>query len=144
METAIVVFLLLFVCGCALNQTEIVGRVLPHADAGDIPYSLDGKTEGFWVPTGEILSRAEPAILRYIEEQDGKIFANIDRYRCQYVGIVVQGKKRVYCNFFWPTEDEADWKENFVFVLDGGDMYFQLEYDVDSSKCLNFSVNGEA
>ena len=51
---------------------------------------------------------------------------------------------RIYCNFFEPTEDEADWEENFVFVFDGGDMYFQLEYDVESSRCSNFAVNGEA
>ncbi len=144
METAAIVILILLVCGCAMNQAHINGTILADADAGDIPYSRDGKTEGNWVPTAEMIAGAEPIVLEYIEAKSAEIFAKLDRYQCQYVGIVVAGKKRIYCNFFEPTEDEADWEENFVFVFDGGDMYFQLEYDVESSRCSNFAVNGEA
>lgn len=144
METAVIVILILLVCGCAMNQVHIDGTILADADADDVPYSLDGEIEGNWVPTAEMIARAEPIVLKYIEANDERIFAKLDRYRCQYVGIVVEGKKRLYCNFFELTEDEADWKESFVFVFDGGDMYFQLEYDVESARCLNFAVNGEA
>jgi len=142
METAVIVILILLACGCAMNQAHINGTIL--ADGGDVAYSRDGKVEGYWVPTDETIARAAPAVLDYIEAQSAEIYAKLERYRCQYVGIVVAGKKRIYCNFFEFTDDEADWKERFVFVFDGGDMYFQLEYDVDSGGCLNFEVNGEA
>ena len=42
------------------------------------------------------------------------------------------------------SDEEKDWHTNPVFVEDGGNWYFQIEYDVDTEKCLSISVNGKA
>lgn len=143
-ECSVIVLLLLFLCGCASSQPVIAGAILPATAEYGLPFCRDGEPDGVWLPTEEEIRQAEPVVVRYILEQDAVIFGNLENYRCQYFGLLFKGKKRIYCNFFWPDGDETDWKEKPVFVFDGGDSYFQLEYDVETGRCLNFSVNGEA
>ncbi len=144
-EFSVVFLLLLFLCGCASSQSVIQGVILPATEEFGFPWSKDGKPEGIWLPTGEMVRQAEPVIAKYIREQDAGIFGNIESYRCQYIGILIKGKKRIYCNFFWLDEwEDENWEKEPLFVMDGGDAYFQLEYDVESGQCLHFSVNGEA
>ena len=130
--------------GCATTKQKFIIGAILHVSKDDIPYSLDGKPQKTWTPTEELIQQIEPDILKYIQISNKEIFENINKYRCQYFGIIVKGKKRIYCNFFYLTKDEQDWKINPVIVYDGGNWYFQLEYDVESKRCLNFEVNGEA
>ena len=140
----------LAVVGCGQRQQQeqeqmlITGVVLPRSSAHFLPDSRDGKPIGAWTPSQAAIKLAEPAILEYIKESDQDIFENLDQYRCQYFGIIVAGKKRIYCNFFWFTEESQDWRTRPIFALDGGSWYFQLEYDVETGQCLNFAVNGES
>ena len=97
-----------------------------------------------WEPTQEDIDIAEPIIVDFIKIKNKKIFSNLGRYKCQYFGIFKDNKKRIYCNFFYFTEDIKDWKSKPIEVDDGGDCYFQLEYDVENKECLNFRVNGKA
>jgi len=131
----------IFLCGCDSPQDEITGVILPITNEHIASWLAD--TKG-WMPTKAIIKKAEPVILTYIKDSDEEIFNKLDSYRCQYVGIINEGKKRIYCNFFWLTDEEKDWHTNPVFVVDGGNWYFQIEYDVDTEKCLSISVNGEA
>jgi len=55
---------------------------------------------------------------------------------------VIGGKKIIYGNFFCSEED--NWRQEFVMVIDGGDCYFQVEYDVGSEKLIKLIVNGES
>jgi hypothetical protein len=48
----------------------------------------------------------------------------------------------VWGNFFC-RPPRADWRHEPVLVDDGGDCFFQLEYDVDAGRFSNLLVNGE-
>ena len=99
-----------------------------------------------WNPTREQLDGAEPDVLEKIQRSEPELFQRIDQYRCQYFGITVDGRKRIYYNFFLNDTEafDGDWRTEPVFVLDGGSDYFHLEYDLESRQCTNFYVNGEA
>ena len=124
------------------NMKHISGAILPTTNGHYVPYSPDGKITGGWTPTAEQIIKVQPSLLKYIEKSNKIIYNNINNYRCQFFGIIVNEKKRIYCNFFWITDFYKDWQTKPVIVDDGGNHYFQLEYDVKTGKCLNFSVNG--
>lgn len=48
-----------------------------------------------------------------------------------------------YGNFFC-TDSGMNWTYEWIFILDGGDCYFQLQFDVESSTFTELTVNGEA
>ena len=79
----------------------------------------------------------------FSEREIKNIYDNISKYNVQFVGIISKGKKRIYCNFF-PNEIDDYWKKDLVFVFDGGFWFWQIEYDLETGKCLNFQSNGYA
>jgi hypothetical protein len=81
----------------------------------------------------------EEAKLRSWNKQLPNKFRN---YKRQYVGVVVDGSKRIFINFF--CHISGSWNDRFVQILDGGDCYFQVEYDIGTQKFLNLQINGEA
>lgn len=119
------------------KSVKIQGIILPSDQISWI------SPEG-WTPTQEDIDAAEPAIAAFIKTKNDKIHSNLDKYRCQYFGIYKDKRKRIYCIFFYFTADRKDWKSKAVIVKDGGDSYFQLEYDMENKACLNFRVNGQA
>jgi hypothetical protein len=48
-----------------------------------------------------------------------------------------------YGNFFC-TDSGMNWTYEWIFIVDGGDCYFQLQFDVESSTFTELTVNGEA
>lgn len=63
----------------------------------------------------------------------------------------------IYANFFPKSDmDDSydhhgnlrfkgqDWLHTWVIVMDGGDSYFELEYDADSHTFVEFHKHGEA
>jgi hypothetical protein len=121
-----ITLIVLTVVGCSTKQEQITGVILPTSKGHYLPYSNDGKPTGGWKLSKAMIKKAQPVILEYIKDSDKEIFENLDQYRCQYFGIIINGKKRIYCNFFWLTEDKKDWRTNPIVVDDGGNWYFQL------------------
>jgi hypothetical protein len=39
---------------------------------------------------------------------------------------------------------DTNWKENFIFVADGGACYFQFKFDTSTGEFFDLIVNGEA
>lgn len=119
------------------NKNLIISHIFPAN-------SFHNQEIGGWAPTPEEIWAIEPTILDFIKASNQKIYAKIDLYRCQYFGIYVNGRKRIYCNFFrfQYSEWDKDWRTRPIFVDDGGDWYFQLSYDVIDKACRDFSVNG--
>jgi len=70
------------------------------------------------------------------------VWERLDKYNRQYVGMILDGKKIIYANYF--CESVETWRKDFVFVLDGGDCFFQFKYDVDSAQFFDLQVNGVA
>ena len=111
----------------------------------------------FWEPSVDDVSRAEkgtrqslgallddPELGAYQRTKVEFILENLDQYRRQYVGIVVDGEKRIWCNAFLAEGHFPDWQSRPVYVLDGGRYFWQIEYRLLKDDCVNFYIHGEA
>lgn len=125
--------------GYVLVKGEGLEGVIFPACAG---FTLDGTTATYWTPTKEEVLRAESRIPAFLKAKAPRLTRPLARYKRQYVGLVVGGKKRVLCNFFLTSPPQ--WQRRPVVVEDGGEAFFHLEYDLESDQCLNLQINGEA
>lgn len=66
----------------------------------------------------------------------------LPEYKRQYVGIVVDGHKRIFCNFF--CADDLPLSDKPFVVFDGGEWFFRIQYDLEDKKCYHFNANGYA
>ena len=111
---------------------------------------------GNWKPSEEDTQKALTAIQAYLEKPTAtnawtlgeikKILAHTKHYRVQFKGVVVDGRKLIYCNFF-PADSGQEfksWKELVVLVCDGGFDFWQIYYDPKTGECLEFMSNGDA
>jgi hypothetical protein len=114
---------------------------------------------GAWTPSVEETQRALIAIHSFLERSTSgdrrsigeikKILDNIKKYRVQFVGVVREKRRVIWCNFFpaprtGEKDEFEDWKHSEVTVCDGGYWFWQIEYDPGTGKCLHFSANGYA
>ena len=108
----------------------------------------------FWTPSlsdALALEKALPDYLRrHLSRQDRlasdkkePLWERAKRSKRQYVGVHLEGRRIVYANLFCEAFG-SDWRSERVDVDDGGDCYFQVEYDVDKATFANLMVNGGA
>ena len=70
---------------------------------------------------------------------------NYDSYLRQYVGIIVDGQKLVFCNYSEGTKADPSTDYIFierVFVPDGGVHFLQCRFDPEEKTCSNVSMIG--
>lgn len=106
-----------------------------------------------WVPSKAQTSMALEAIYKFLNKKMTPDWRNRQRkiiqdqlssYHVQFVGIIIDGRKSIHCNFF-PDEDSFKHdKDSYVYVLDGGASYWRINYDIEKNICFDFEVNGEA
>jgi hypothetical protein len=120
---------------------------------------------GGWTPTPLQTNKAVAGILEFLEKPENfldghfdlpgmdkkreaeeirKIAENLSNFRVQFIGITRNGKKKIYCNFFPSSGHFQYWKRKFVFVLDGGHSFWQIECDPNTGNVLNYTHNGYA
>ena len=149
------------------------GAIFPASRAARealVPGLGDKEIESYWTPSAADVvelerrlppfleqrlagDKAEVAKLAWIDRSKSaaaldqkhvaSILGRLARTRRQYVGIVVDGTRRIVVNCF-PIEGFPDWDRQFVFVLDGGDWFWEVQYDVASRSFLRFQYNGDA
>jgi hypothetical protein len=71
------------------------------------------------------------------------LWMKVPTYKRQYVGVVRDGRRVIFANFFCEVFNKK-WRSEPVFVLDGGDCFVQVNYDVKSGLFSDLMVNGEA
>ncbi len=100
----------------------------------------------YWTPSQEQVDKLEKKLPAYLKDQlkshSEPLRIDLSKYKRQYFGYSLNGKKVIYVNAFCDYFDY--WKTTFVFVFDGGQCFFQAAYDPETYKFLSFSVNGEA
>ena len=103
------------------------------------------KGKQFWTPTKEQVLKAEEELERFLKEKpparSPELARKLGRYKRQYVGILVDGQKRIFANFYC-TEEPLGCRP--VVYEDGGDCFFEVEYDVKDGKITRLEINGEA
>ena len=103
----------------------------------------------YWTPTESDIRALENGLSTYLENNPDRfnehtpVWERLDEYNRQYIGIILDGKKIIYANYFCDSSG-MDWRKDFVFVLDGGDCYFQFKYDPNSGEFFDLQVNGVA
>jgi hypothetical protein len=108
-------------------------------------WSFVNESNSFWIPTKDQILEAEDVIEKYLKDKpptkSPKLWQKLTRYKRQYVGIVVDGSKRIYCNFYCEDRPLSD---DPLAVKDGGDCFFRVEYDIEKRKPYNLLINGDA
>jgi hypothetical protein len=132
---------------CPENQVVQVGSaqgVIFRAGDGDVGGYKHGAITEYWTPTVEDVVRAEPYIASYLSAKVPELAAKYSTYIRQYTGFQLDGRKRIFVHFLCWAPTAPGWRCSAVVIDDGGDCYFQLEYDVESHECSKLWVNGSA
>ena len=107
------------------------------------------EVDGFWTPSEEDILKLEGGLAGYLSQNSEQfyrqppVWERLDAYQRQYFGIERDGKQVIYGNYFCDNLG-MDWRQDLVTVLDGGECFFQVEYDVEGGKFIWLMVNGEA
>ncbi len=99
----------------------------------------------FWNPSSEQIQKLEVLLPDYVRQSSDRK-PNISdhmEYHRQYVGIVVNGKRLIYGNFYPASvSDYFDEKSTAVVVCDGGASFWGIVFEPESSVFLDLQVNG--
>lgn len=160
------IFLLLILFSChkkpqeqILNPNNFIVISLPDAQIfwdSQIKYNfIDTVKISFWTPNILDLTEAEISIRKHIiyemENEANQFFKrqlieigkNFKQYKRQFVGLIVDNKKMIWCNYL--LEDNQSFKTDFdKIVQDGGSAYWRIFFNVENKSCLNLQVNGES
>ncbi len=105
----------------------------------------------YWSPTKADIHTLESGLPAYLQENksafymtDALVWEQLDEYNSQYVGIVLEGRKVIYASYLCRIGEDTNWKENFIFVADGGACYFKFKFDTSTGEFFDLLVNGEA
>ena len=108
--------------------------------------------EGSWTPTAgdiEQLEKRLPAALRAQPQAEQTDFGGVPiGWWRQYVGIVRDGRRFIYGNFFTapdprcPGARTPDYAREVAIICDGGPDFFGVEFDVEAGRFTHFGFNG--
>ena len=107
------------------------------------------ESDGFWAPSVDDIFKLEEGLAEYLSQNSSyfyrqpPVWERLDEYQRQYIGLERGGRQIIYGNFFCNNLG-MDWRKKLVIVDDGGDCYFQVEYDVDQGMFTMLMVNGES
>ena len=107
------------------------------------------ETDGFWTPSEDDIVTLEGKIAEYLW-QNSTLFNHqppdweqLGEYQRQFIGVEREGSKIIYGNYFCNNMG-FNWRQDIISVDDGGDCYFQVEYDVGEGMFIMLIVNGES
>ena len=129
---------------------RFLGAIVPAERVEDQTYFF-GDWHGFWTPSPDDIRSLEDGLPSALAdaECDPYIREHLASYRRQYVGVVVDGRRRILVNAFrfWEgnkPESHYYWLHQYVFVNDGGYYYWRIQFDMHTKRYLEFSQNGVA
>src|SRR5262245_3804693 len=105
-----------------------------------------GVTPPFWTPSTDDIARLEVQLTPYLEgvatPKAKVIAAKLGRYKRQYLGYSVGGKKWIFVNSFCSWMEDESWRDTIIIVKDGGACFFSVRYDVSRSQFNQLQING--
>ena len=129
------------------------GVIVPEARAPEFGM-LQGRNKPpseYWTPTAEQVVELESKLSDYLKStapaRAPELWKKLDQYKRQYVGIVVEGRRLIYANFICDgviKESFRDWKSRPIQVDDGGDCFFEVDYEPATGQFSELMVHGEA
>lgn len=109
----------------------------------DAETDIHGEAITWTPPTGDVLA-AERALAAYIDAHPDLGVDPLDAYARQYVGVGPGDGELVSANALCDTETLDDWRDELIYVNDGGTCFWQALYDPALDRVVDFTVNGEA
>ena len=156
-DRKILLVLILFLTACTSQpapNAEGKNWVAFSADKAQADQMLDWLFPGdaeYWSPTKADVCGLESGLPAYLQENksafymtDDPIWEKLDQYNSQFVGIVLDGRKVIYASYLCQSGANTEWKEQFIFVADGGACYFKFKFDTSTGEFFDLLVNGEA
>ena len=107
------------------------------------------ESDHFWTPSGDDILKLEEKLAGYLSQNSSQfyrqppVWERLDAYQRQYIGLERGGRQIIYGNYFCENGG-INWRQELVFVIDGGECYFQVEYDMESRLFTELRVNGES
>ncbi len=121
--------------------TGIIFSAKPPPDPRIYPSST-----GFWTPSESDVSTAEERLVPFLKNSNNsripEIVKRLDKYKRQYRGVVLRGRKQIAIHFFCDSYEE-DWKVEEV-VADGGSCFFNLHFSIEDKTFSDLEINGFA
>lgn len=106
-------------------------------------------SDGAFTPDASTIAALEKQLPNFLAQQQNQFSAQkspiaerLTQYKFQYWGEMQNEKRVVVVNAFCTNFDY--WKMQRVFVLDGGDCFFNLKYDLGAGTFFDLQVNREA
>ncbi|MCC6791849.1 MAG: hypothetical protein IT336_09195 [Thermomicrobiales bacterium] len=123
------------------------GVIVPGDLVADFLYGFFNEPiQGSWTPSAEQIATLEANLPAYLERAPAAapdLHERVADYHRQYLGYVIEGRALILVNAFCSVPG-IDWTSDMVFVMDGGDCYFVVSYDVTTGEFLDLRINGEA
>jgi len=107
------------------------------------------ESDDFWTPSENDILILEETIAEYLSQNSTQfnrqppVWERLSEYQRQFIGLTRNGSHIIYGNYFCNNLG-INWRQDLVIVDDGGDCYFQVEYNVDRGMFIMLMVNGEA
>jgi hypothetical protein len=102
------------------------------------------------VPTDKEVLALEGQLVAYLIQQrdafdslQAPIEERLPTYRRQCWGVLENNKRLIVANFFCDAS-HTEWTEQVVTVLDGGDCYIRVRFDLEAGTFSDLVVNGSA
>jgi hypothetical protein len=97
----------------------------------------------FWTPEIADVLKLERLLPAYLRRAHKPVWKRVASYKRQYFGLVKKGRWIVHASFFCDAHGK-DWRSLPVIVKDGGDCYFEVEYDPKTGRFSQLAINGGA
>jgi hypothetical protein len=121
-----------------------------NAAGQGLGYEFNDDPEAYWTPSQAEVAALEAGLVDYLQRElsEGmwgyRVWERLPEYGRQYFGLVFEGERLIFANYFCNTSDDMNWQEQYVLVMDGGDCFFRLLYNPQTGEYSNLIVNGEA
>lgn len=115
------------------------GAIVPERDAP----GLSPHEQGYWTPAEADVLAFEAGLGAFLEGAAPALGQRATAYTRQYAGLLRDGRRLLYASFLCDTYGEPWWREPLL-VLDGGDCFFQLTFDLERGSYGNLMISGEA
>lgn len=147
-----------------INLEELSYVVIPYDSIFRSEFEHTGKYQRTNLSQSELL-QAEKILIKAIEKYNSKeekrlielrklypyqkfnkkyFIIDLKNYNRQYIpAINEKGEKEIWINFFCDsTKEHPYWKKEVVFVLDGGNCYFNIVINLSKNTFYKHYVNG--
>ncbi|MFC1684731.1 hypothetical protein ACFL0R_04560 [Pseudomonadota bacterium] len=111
---------------------------------------LPGKLDGGWTPPESAIKELEKKMGALFEMEtnlccgQGKIEHDMQDYKYQYGGIIVNGEKQIYINAIHSSKKVGNWQKTAIVYCGGGKLLWGALFNPTTGVFSGLAFNGES